>query len=146
MGNGEFGIRNGTKKGEDLKNRTKRFALRVIKFVQALPRDKASDIFGKQLLRAASSVGANYRAVCRAKSTADFLSKLSIVEEEADETHYWLELIDEAGLASGPHVTELMTEANEITAIVVASIKNVKEQHPKEIPQTAKSRLSASLS
>src|SRR5213594_3657109 len=77
----------------DLKRRTKRFALDVIKFVEALPKDETCRIIGRQLLRAGTSVGANYRAACRAKSNADFLSKMGVVEEEADECAYWLALL-----------------------------------------------------
>lgn len=83
--------------------------------------------------------------MCRAKSTADFLFKLTIVEEEADEAHYWLELMAEAGLIAGSETTELMKEADEITAIIVASIKSVKYQGSKEITQNAKSRRSVLL-
>ena len=80
----------------ELKLRTKKFALRVINLVQNLPKNKVADVVGHQLLRSATSVGANYRAACRARSQADFISKITIVEEEADECCYWLELICEA--------------------------------------------------
>ena len=82
----------------DLKERTKGFALQVIQLVERLPRRRAADIIGGQLLRAGTSVGANYRAACRAKSSADFISKMGIVEEEADESIYWMELLIEAGI------------------------------------------------
>ena len=82
----------------EMKERTKKFALRVIRLTESLPHAKTADVIGKQLVRCGTSVGANYRAACRAKSTADFISKLSIVEEEADESIYWMELLIEANI------------------------------------------------
>ncbi len=82
---------------EELKFRTKQFAIRVIKLVEALPKNKIGHVLGKQLLRSATSVAANYRAACRARSKADFISKVAIVEEEPDESLFWLELIAESG-------------------------------------------------
>jgi four helix bundle protein len=79
-------------KPQDLKARTQAFALRVIRMVQALPRNRVADVIGKQVLRSATTVGANYRSACRGRSKPDFISKLGIAEEEADETCYWLEL------------------------------------------------------
>lgn len=111
---------------QDLKDRTKHFALRVMRLVDALPRKLSAEVIGKQLLRAATSVGANYRAARRARSTAEFRSKLGIVEEEADECVYWLELIVEAALLSPTQVADLLNEARELTAIIVASIKTSK--------------------
>lgn len=105
------------------KERTKQMALRVIKMAQSLPNNSVGNVIGRQIIRSATSVGANYRAACRAKSTADFIHKLKIVEEEADETHYWLELIAEAELLPQPRLAVLMQEVNEITAMTVASIK-----------------------
>jgi four helix bundle protein len=106
---------------EQLKQRTKQFALRVIKLVEALPKGRTADVIGKQLLRSATSVGANYRAACRARSKADFIAKIGIVEEEADESLYWLELIVEAGLMPEKLVCDLQHEADELTAIFVAT-------------------------
>lgn len=106
---------------QELKLRTKEFALRIIKISQALPKTDAVRIIGKQLLRCGTSVGANYRAVCRARSIADFISKLRIVIEEADESCFWLEIIIEAGILKLDLVKPLLQEANEITAIMVAS-------------------------
>jgi four helix bundle protein len=83
---------------KELKARTKNFALRVIKLVQALPRNMTADVLGKQLLRSATSVAANYRAACRARSQAEFVAKMSIVVEESDESLFWLELIGDSGL------------------------------------------------
>ena len=105
------------------KTRTKQMAIRVIKMTESLPKSKAGNVIGRQIIRSATSVGANYRAACRAKSTADFINKLKIVEEEADETLYWLELIVEAELLPEKRLSALMTEADEIVAMTVASIK-----------------------
>lgn len=113
---------------DELKRRTKAFALRVIRLVNALPRAAAGGVIGRQLLRSATSVGANYRAACRARSKADFVAKMGIVEEEADETCFWLELLSESGLVSGSRLANLMAEANEIVAIVVASIKTARRR------------------
>src|SRR5437868_12592959 len=93
----------------EMKLRTKRFALRVIRLVQSLPRDPAANVIGKQLIRSGTSVGANYRASCRAKSRADFVVKMNIVEEECDESLYWMELLIEAGLVKESKLLPLMT-------------------------------------
>jgi four helix bundle protein len=111
----------------DLKERTKSFALKVIKVVEMLPKGRTADILGRQLLNAGTSVGANYRSACRAKSTADFISKMGIVEEEADETVYWMELLVEAGLVSKDDLISLLDEADQILAITVSSIKTAKK-------------------
>ena len=111
---------------EELKARTKSFALRVIRLVDATPRSLAGQVAARQLLRSATSVGANYRAACRAQSRAEFAAKLSIVVEEADETLYWLELLGESGLIKQERLAELLQEANELLAIVVASRKTAK--------------------
>lgn len=113
-------------KPTDLKDRTKAFSLRVIKLTDAMPRTRTADVIGRQLLRSGTSVGANYRAARRAKSLADFICKLGIVEEEIDESAYWLELLVEAGLMPQSKLCALITECDEITAIVVASIKTAK--------------------
>ena len=105
------------------KNRTKRLAVRIINMINALPEGKASDVISRQIIRSATSIGANYRAACRAKSAADFINKLKIVEEEADETLYWLELIVDAKLLPQSRVAALMQETDEIIAMTVASIK-----------------------
>jgi four helix bundle protein len=108
------------------KERTKRLGLRVIDLVESLPKTKTAEVIGRQLLRSATSIGANYRAAYRGKSTADVLAKLAIVEEEADETVYWLELLVESKTVDDNRVTELLKETNEITAMVVASIKTLR--------------------
>jgi four helix bundle protein len=111
----------------DLKERTKSFALKIIKAVEMLPKGKTSYILGNQLLRAGTSVGANYRAACRAKSTADFISKMGIVEEEADETIFWIELLTEAGFVRKDDLIPILDEANQIVAITVSSIKTARK-------------------
>ena len=111
---------------DELKKRTKEFAIRTIKLVNELPKNSLGRTIGTQLLRAATSVGANYRAVCRAKSTPDFIYKINIVEEEADECTYWLELIIETGLLAKKNVNLLLKEADELTAIFTASGKTAK--------------------
>jgi four helix bundle protein len=112
---------------EKMKTRTKNYALRIIRVVQSLPKDRVADILGSQLLRAGTSVGANYRAACRAKSTADFIHKLKLVEEEADESEFWMELLVESDLVPLAKLKALMTEADEIVAITVASLKTSRE-------------------
>ena len=106
-----------------MKARTKRYGLRVIKAVQALPDDRVAKVLGSQLLRSGTSVGANYRAACRAKSKADFINKLKIVEEESDESIYWMELLVESDLMPVTRLAALLKEGDEILSIVVASLK-----------------------
>lgn len=113
-------------KKDELKARTKAFALRVINLAESLPNNGAGRVIKDQMLRAGTSVGANYRAAKRAKSTPDFISKMGTVEEEADETMYWMELIAESGLMNENLVTTLYQEADEILAMVVASIKTAR--------------------
>jgi four helix bundle protein len=110
----------------ELKNRTRQFALRVIRMVEALPRSRTSDVLGKQVLRSGTSVGANYRAACRAKSRADFISKMGTVEEECDETSYWIELLAESGQVKQSRLSNLLSEADEILSIVVASSRTAR--------------------
>jgi len=112
----------------ELKIRTKTFALRIIKLVGDFPVSPVGRILGNQLLRCGTNVGANYRAAARAKSTADFISKMGTVEEEADEAMYWLELTLESGLMPENTIVELHHEAEEILAMVVASIKTAKRR------------------
>ena len=107
----------------ELKLRTKQFALRILKLVSALPRSIEGRAIGNQLVRSGTSVGANYRAACRGRSKAEFISKLGTVEEEADESAFWLELIVEGGLLEKKRVDALLQEANELVAIMVASRK-----------------------
>ena len=112
---------------ENLKHRTKKFALDVIKLTENLPKDQTCRILAGQLLRCGTSVGANYRAVCRAKSTADFISKFGTVEEEADESGYWLELLVDAGMIGPKPAAPLIREASELTAVAVASINTARK-------------------
>ena len=102
---------------KDLKERTKKFALKVIRLVAALPRTREADIIGRQLLKAGTSVGANFRESNRSRSKAEFKSKIGIVEQEADESLYWLELLKESGIAKGKLLEELLVEADELVAI-----------------------------
>jgi four helix bundle protein len=113
---------------EELKLRTKQFSLRVIRLVEALPRGKTADVLGRQLLHSGTSVRANYRAACRATSTADFIAKMGIVEEETDESVYWMELLVEAGITKAELLEALMKEGNEILAITVASIVTARKR------------------
>jgi four helix bundle protein len=113
----------------DLKQRTKEFALRVIRLTEALPKGRTADVIGRQLLRSGTSVAANYRAACRAKSTADFISKMGTVEEEADESLFWMEMLVEANLMSKDRLTPLMQEADELVAITVTSINTARRRN-----------------
>jgi len=105
----------------ELKSRTKRFGLDVIKIVENLPNNQTANIIGRQLLRSSTSVGANYRAACRGRSKAEFNSKINISIEEADESLYWMEILVESGLISEMSITQLMREADELIAILTAS-------------------------
>jgi four helix bundle protein len=111
---------------EQMKARTKAYANRIVKLCAALPGDWIARTLGMQLLRSGTSVGANYRAVCRAKSTADFLNKLRIVEEECDESLFWMELLVENNFITARRLTSLMQEGDELLAIVVASAKTAR--------------------
>ena len=110
----------------DLKDRTYKFALRTISLVQSLPKGYISDVLGRQLLRSGTSVGANYRSACRARSSADFIAKLGIVEEEIDESIYWMELLVQSGMLKHEKMADSINEAQQLTAIIVASIKTAK--------------------
>ena len=111
---------------EEFKARTKAYALRVIKVVDALPRDTVSKTLGHQLVRAGTSVAANYRSSIRAKSAADFISKMTTVEEECDESLLWMELLSDSGRVKPARLSALMQEGGEILAITVASIKTAR--------------------
>ena len=111
---------------ELFKARTRKLALDVIGLVESLPRSRTADVIGRQLLRSGTSIGANYRAACRGKSKADVISKLAIVEEEGDETIYWMELLIESKMLEPSCVNLLLKESNEIVAMVVASIKTLR--------------------
>jgi len=113
---------------EALKNRTKRFALRIIRVIRSLPPGQEGRIISHQLLRAGMSVAANYRSVCRARSRPEFLPKLAIVIEEADESAFWLELLVDAGLVPEPKLKDLKSEANQLMAIFNASRTTAKKR------------------
>ena len=111
---------------EDLRGRTRLFALAVIRLVESLPKARTADVLGRQLLRSGTSVGANYRAACRARSASDFIAKMGLVEEELDESAYWMELLVEGRVAQMDMVEPLMRESDELLAITVSSIKTAK--------------------
>ena len=122
MRNSECGLQN----EPDLKKRTKAFALRILKLVDALPKTTVGRALASQIVRFGTSIAANHRAPCRAKSTADFVAKMGIVEEEADETLFWLELLEESDLVLATKLTAIKQEADELIAITVASIKTAR--------------------
>lgn len=111
---------------EELKQRTKQFGLRCIKVVEALPKSRTADMLARQLVRSGTSVGANYRSACRGRSGKDFVSRVDIALEEADESLYWLELIIDVGLMSQKRLAVLMQEGNEIVAILTATSRTTK--------------------
>jgi four helix bundle protein len=113
-------------RGEDLKLRTKKFALLIIKLFVVLPESTEAQIIGKQMLRSGTSVGAQYQEAGRARSNAEFISKIESCLQELDETMYWIELLIEGGIAMAEKLQSLRDEANELTAIFVASVKAVK--------------------
>ena len=116
---------------EELKSRTKKFAIRIFKFISTLDNDKQAQVISNQLLRASSSVAANYRAVCRGKSSADFLNKLKIVDEEADECLFWLEFLHDIELKCDKTELKALTmEANELVSIFSAAIRTIKAKNP----------------
>src|SRR5271157_3695901 len=125
----------------ELKERTKRIALRVIKVIEALPPTKVADVIGRQLLRSGTSVGANYRAACRSKCQADMIAKLAIVEEEADESIYWLELLIESEILPAHRLLELMDDLNQIVAITVSSQKTLRGNNPESKIPNPKSKM-----
>jgi four helix bundle protein len=111
---------------DDLKRRTKAFALRIVKLVQSLPNNSVARHFGGQLLRSGTSVPANYRAACRSRSTADFIAKMGIVEEESDESAFWIEMLVDTDNVKLELVAELLDEANQLVAIFVTSINTAR--------------------
>src|SRR5262245_40476199 len=120
------GLKNVTMTTQELRNRTFDFGVRMITAVEGLPKTETARILGRQLLRAGTSVGANYRAAARARSRADFISKLGVVEEECDESAYWMEMIVARKLLKRAKLNNLLAEANELLAITVASIKTAR--------------------
>jgi four helix bundle protein len=124
-----------TVKSDDLKQRTKQFALRAIRMSESMPRSLTGDALNRQFVRSATSVAANYRSACRGRSRAEFIAKMGLVEEEADETAFWLELIAESGLMPQQSTIEMHREAGELTAIAVSSIRTARVG--KSNPQSA---------
>jgi four helix bundle protein len=114
------------KRADELRRRTKTFAIRVVNLFRSLPRSPDAQTLGKQVLRSGTSVAANYRAVCRARSKAEFISKMGVVVEEADETVFWLEILTETGVVPPQRAHELQKEANELLAIFAASLRTSK--------------------
>ena len=121
----------------DLKDRTKRFALEALRFCSVLPVKPEFRVIGNQLMRAGTSVGANYRAACRSKSKADFINKLSIVEEEADECGYWFELLEDLAVPNTPELLRLKSEASQLVAIMVQSKKTARIADKPDKPDKA---------
>ncbi len=115
-------------KNRDLKVRTRKFALRIIRLYKALPNSLEAQIIGKQILRSGTSVGAQYREGTRARSTAEFISKIESASQELEETMYWFELLLESEIFKPEKLEDLQTEANELMAIFVSSVKKVKEK------------------
>jgi four helix bundle protein len=111
---------------DDLKIRTKKFALRVVRLVESLPNTQTARVIGNQLLRCGTSVAANYRAACRARSKADFISKMGIVEEETDESAFWIEMLVETNIIKEISVADLLDEAEQLTKIFVSSINTAR--------------------
>lgn len=120
-------------KSQALKKRTKQFSLRVLTLFRSLPKNDETRIIGRQLLRSATSVGANYRAVCRARSRKEFVSKMGIVVEEADEALFWIELLVEGGIISSRRLGPLMAEGNELLAIFAASLETAKHNLRRQV-------------
>jgi four helix bundle protein len=111
----------------ELKERTKQFALKVIHLVNTFPRNKCADIIGRQLIKSATSVGANYRSACRGQTRAQFIAKMNITLEESDESEYWLELSTALGYGDSDTLQSVLIEAHELTAIFIASIKTARQ-------------------
>lgn len=119
-------LMNSLQKAAELKERTKSFAIRIIRLFRSLPHSPDAQTLGRQILRSGTSVAANYRAVCRARSKAEFISKMGVVVEEADETVFWLELLSATGVLNPTQVQDLLKEANELLAIFGASLRTSK--------------------
>jgi four helix bundle protein len=129
-----------TDKTEELRKRTMQFALRVVRLFRSLPSSAEARVVGQQLLRSGTSVAANYRSVCKARSRADFISKLGIVEEEVDESVFWLEFLVEAQLMPRKRMSDLIGEAKQLTAIFGASRKTAKQNNRQSEVGNRKSR------
>jgi four helix bundle protein len=119
---------------EQLRQRTKQFALRIVRLFRSLPKNDEARILGRQVLRSGTSVAANYRAICRARSKAEFIAKIGTVVEEADETVFWLELLVETGTVPKVRMQDLLAEANELLAIFAASQRTAKSRGSSKWP------------
>ena len=119
----------------ELRNRTKKFATAIVRLVEAMPRSRAADVIGNQLMRSGTSVAANYRAACRARSLREFIAKMGIVEEEADETEFWLDLAAQQRLGVPEQVETLRNEAEQLVAIIVSSIRTARRSR-RSYPQS----------
>jgi len=117
-----------SRQSEDMRVRTKQFALRIIRLVNSLPKSMVAREIGKQLVRSGMSVGSNYRAACRGRSAAEFRAKLGIVEEEADESAFWMELLVEAKIVPMQRLADLLDEANQLVAMTIASIQTSRKR------------------
>ena len=126
----------------EMKQRTKAFALRVLKLIDSLPETRSGRVLANQLGRSGTSVGANYRSACRSRSTAEMISKFAVVEEEADESAFWLELVGDHGVMSATSLTPLLREAGELTAIMVASRRTLQTGARKSKIENPKSKIS----
>ena len=124
---------------DDFKKRTRAFAIRVVRLVEALPKSIVGHVIGRQLLRCGTSVGANYQSACRGKSRADFIAKMKIVEEECDESVYWMESLVESGQVKAALLDDLMKEAQELLSLVVTSVKTARAHRQSSIvnPQSS---------
>ncbi|NQV02188.1 MAG: four helix bundle protein [Bacteroidia bacterium] len=118
-------------RGDNIKQRTKALALQVLQMTNELPKIYSSQVIGRQVVRSATSVGANYRAACRSRSNRDFVYKMKIVEEELDETNYWLELLGESHAYCFDKIVYLQQETTELLKIIVSSIKTTRRNHMK---------------
>ena len=125
----------------EFKERTKQVGLRVIRVVEALPRNRAADVIGRQVLRSGTAIGANYRAACRAQSTRDMLAKLADVEEEADETLYWLEMLVDARIMPATKLAALNAEVEAVLKMVIASIRTLRRSLPQSKTRNPKSKM-----
>ena len=125
---------------DEIKKRTKAFALQIIRLADDLPKSRSANVIANQLMRSATSVGANYRSACRARSRADFIAKMGIVEEEADESVYWIELLVESGSVGDDQVSAMLAEAREIVSIAVSSIKTARRNAVAEKPRQSTTR------
>ncbi len=123
---------------QHFKERTKQVAIRIIRLVEALPSTRTADTIGRQLLRCGTSVAANYRSACRGRSRADMIAKLAIVEEEADESLFWLELLAAVRIVPARRLSELVDELQQILAMIVASQKTLRQRNPKSKNQNPK--------